>query len=219
MMPRRQPSCTSKKRADMDRDKNSAREYRNIQSEIKESCLQDYKDWVNRCVTEMEAANAVGNTRRVFAITNKLSKKPKQPPQNLSTDESGSLLKSAEEVAAVWERFLSGKFAATAEEANRPAMADIPADRAEGDTLTRKEFEAAVKKLSNNKAVGPDGVPAEAFKYSAKAKDILFLIIQQIWEQEKLSEEFGRARQIYNALQKQGGFTERPHKIPMYRPP
>ena len=56
------------------------------------------------------------------------------------------------------------------------------------DLLTRVEFESAVRKMSINKAVGPDGVPAEAFKYSTKARGILFLIIQQIWEQEELTE-------------------------------
>ena len=53
-----------------------------------------------------------------------------------------------------------------------------------------------MRKLSNDKAVGPDGVPAEVFKYNTKARDILFLIIQRIWEQEALTEVFGRIKFI-----------------------
>ena len=159
----------------------------------------------------MEAANAADNTSRVFQITNKLSRKPKQPPQNLSKDESGSLLKAADEVAAVWERFLGKKFAATVEEGNRPAMTDIPADRDEGDRLTREEFDAAVKKMSNSKAVGPDGVPAEVFKYNTKVRDILFLIVQHIWDHEELPEEFGRAK-FTMFFKSKGGSPDDPTK-------
>ena len=48
-----------------------------IQKEIKSSCLQDFVDWVNDNVKAMEAANAVGDTRKIFSIVNYLSKKGK----------------------------------------------------------------------------------------------------------------------------------------------
>ena len=34
-----------------------------------------------------------------------------------------------------------------------------------------KEFNEAIKPMSNMKAVGPDGVPSEAIKYSPSVKD------------------------------------------------
>ena len=83
----------------------------------------------------MEKTNLCQDTRTVFAITNKLSKRPKPPPQNLSTDGKGNLLESAEETANAWYKFLEAKFRVTpAEEATRPEMVKIPSFRAE-DTL------------------------------------------------------------------------------------
>ena len=115
------------KRSKMNRRKNSKADYMAINEEIKESRKQDYKDWINQCVSEMEDANAKNNSRKVFSILNKLSKKPKPPPQNLKTNEQGKPLTSAKEAANVWLRFLKGKFAATDVELNeRQAMDDIP---------------------------------------------------------------------------------------------
>ena len=62
---------------------NSRSEFAAAQAAIKESSLQDYKDWVNNRVTEMESAYAVNNTRKVFSIVDKeLIRKPK-PPQKI----------------------------------------------------------------------------------------------------------------------------------------
>ena len=44
--------------------------------------------------------------------------------------------------------------------------------------------------LPNNKAVGPDGVSAEAFKYCPAARDVLFEIILHIWAAEDLPASF-----------------------------
>ena len=57
-------------------------------------------DWVEESITDLEEANVVGNTTRVFKIVKKLSNKPKPPPVNLTHDKDGSLLKSPQEVAA-----------------------------------------------------------------------------------------------------------------------
>lgn len=61
-----------------------------------ESYIQDYKNWVNERVSEMEIVNAKNDARKVFAIVNQLSKQPKPPPQNITADKQGYLLESAE---------------------------------------------------------------------------------------------------------------------------
>ena len=45
--------------------------------------MQDYKDWVEGRVREMEVANARNDVRKVFAIVNQLSKKVKPPHKTL----------------------------------------------------------------------------------------------------------------------------------------
>ena len=165
-----------------------------MKAQIKDSSLQDFKDWVNENVDMMEAAYARGNTSKVFKIVNKLSRKAKPPPQNLTRDKNGKLLESAEELAATWKQFLQEKFAATEREAQRPEMEQIPSYRAPNAELTLSEFNKAVAKLPNHKAVGPDGIPAEVIKSCPAVRRCLFTIIQSIWKEEKLPDSFALAR-------------------------
>ena len=90
------------KREKMNPRKCSREKYEALQSKIKESSLRDFKSWINANVQDMERSYAQKNTRKLFAIVNKLSKKAKPPPQNLKTDESDKLLESSTEAAKVW---------------------------------------------------------------------------------------------------------------------
>ena len=73
-------------------------------------------------------------------------------------------------------------------------MAQIPEHREPSSSLSRKEFDEAVNLMANMKAVGPDGVPAEAIKYSPSVKETLFQITKAIWDNEALPADFVQAR-------------------------
>ncbi len=62
----------------------------------------------------------------------------------------------------------------------------------EGNTgMEREEVENAMKKMKNNKAVGPDNIPVEAWKALGKeGVDILWGLIRKIEEQEVIPEEW-----------------------------
>ena len=47
--------------------------------------------------------------------------------------------------------------------------------------------------MSNNKAAGPDGIPAEAIKYCPQVKRALFEIINDMWTHEKIPDGFVKA--------------------------
>ena len=124
--------------------------------------MRDFKDWLDEVVTDMEAANTVGDTKKLFKMVKHVSKRAKPPPKNLTSDTNGSLLKSPEEVARMWSEFLEKTFAATDREVNvRGPLPPLPSIRRSSDALTRDEFEKAVSIMKNGKATGPDGVPAE----------------------------------------------------------
>ena len=143
----------------------------------------------------MEAANDQGNTRKAYAVLKHLTKKPKAPPQGLTRQADGELITSPEEAAAIWQKFLSEKFDSTkAEKEDRPAMPQIPPHRESTSAISRNEFNDAVRLMSNMKAMGPDGVPAEAIKYSPAVNEALFQIIKTIWDNEELPSEFAQAR-------------------------
>ena len=104
----------------------SRKDLNNLQKRIQESCLNDFKKWVLDVVVDMEKADAVGNTKKVFNLVKMLSNKPRTPPTNLTSDDAGNLLRSPEDIAKIWEKFLSEKFAATPEEQLRPDMPPLP---------------------------------------------------------------------------------------------
>ena len=168
------------KRKRMNRMNSSRADFKKIQKAINDSCLKDYVEWVDSCVQEMEKANSYGDVRKIYNLVNKVSKKPKPPPSNLTTDEEGNLLKSPQDVVDMWERFLKNKFKATDAEASRPPLEPLPKARSEEDALQRKEFENALKRMGNAKATGPDEIPIEVYKKCPKLKAELFQFTKQV---------------------------------------
>ena len=179
--PSRSTRSRKRKRRRARRLKQSARD---ITLRIKNSCFDDYRVWVEKCVLDIEKANAVGDTRRIYKIVKKLAGKPKPPPANLTKDAQGNLLQSPVATANTWYNFLKPKFAATEREAARPPMSPIPEYRGPNAELTRKEFEVALNSLDSGKATGPDNVPVEVFRNCPKIKSSLFNLLSYIWRHE-----------------------------------
>ena len=61
------------------------------------------------------------------------------------------------------------------------------------NTLSVEEVWAAVKSLKNHKAVGADGIPIEVYKLSAPAFRLLYELLERVWREETVPEEFGVA--------------------------
>lgn len=102
------------------------------------------------------------------------------------------LEESAKEAAELWYKFLSNsnKFDATTARRSR-AKTHIPKDRSPQSALTYKEFDEAVSRMSsNNKVVGPDGIPVEAIKHYPQIKRVMYEIINSMWTQETIPSDF-----------------------------
>jgi len=55
------------------------------------------------------------------------------------------------------------------------------------DVPTKEEVKAAVDKLKNNKAPGPDGIPSEILKEGYKCmENRIYELIIQIWNEERI---------------------------------
>ena len=120
------------------------------------------------------------------------------------------MLKDAKEVAARWFKFLKQKFSATVDErVRRPPMPPLP--QAEiGNTLSVEEATRAIEKLSSGKACGPDGIPGEVFKRVPICKKALVELLQRIWVDEEVPEEFAKA--VFVMLYKNKGSPNDPSK-------
>ena len=75
-------------------------EYKELQAQIKQSGLDDYKDWVAAQGEILSAANGRGDTKKIYEVVNALKGKSDKPPKNLTTDGNGNLLQGAEDVAS-----------------------------------------------------------------------------------------------------------------------
>ena len=73
------------------------------EDDLEDDSDDKYLTWTNTIKTDR-------NVRRTRTIFNLLSTKPNPPPHNLRTDENGNLLKSADEVATIWNRLLKKKY-------------------------------------------------------------------------------------------------------------
>ena len=62
------------------------------------------------------------------------------------------------------------------------------------DELKRCEFEEALKKLRNDKATGPDGIPIEVYKKCPKLKEELFQFTKFVWDNEAIPENLRVAK-------------------------
>ena len=57
--------------------------------------------------------------------------------------------------------------------------------------INRKEVEVALKGMKHGKAMGPDGIPVEVWKsLGEEGVDMLLDLLQKIFEQEKMPEEW-----------------------------
>ena len=107
----------------------TAGEFKELQSQIQQSSLDDYKEWVQQQSETLAEANGRGDTKKIFEVVNTLKGKAEKPPANLTTDGQGSMLRNAEDVADRWYNFLSKKFVATELETQRAAMPALPNTR------------------------------------------------------------------------------------------
>ena len=156
---------------------------------IQRSCRNDYRKWVTNWTEKIEKEFRAGNAKAIYAGVKALcgTKKPyatKQP----TIDSNGNRIDGPEELAAVWKKFLNKKFSPTELENLRNEFEALPANEG-AEELERKEFEEAVKHMKNGKATGSDGIPAEVFKNSAVAKDMLFEFLSKVWKKESVPPE------------------------------
>ena len=127
------------------RMKGTESQYKAVQSDIKASCLNDYKTWVNEWVDKIQLANGPqGDTKSIYEAVKKLEAKPEKPPINLTQDKDGKLLSGAKDVARVWEKFLLEKFSTTTEEDDRPEMQTLPNAQGGHDMLTAAEVDKGI---------------------------------------------------------------------------
>ena len=169
---------------------------------IRVACRNDYRKWVSIWVEKIEKADRQGDTKTIFQGVKALSgskqggsvAQPTMHMEEVHDKETGkkkpratSRIDGPEELADVWHEFLEKKFSQSELEKLRSEFDSLP-ETGENDALTKKEFEEAVNKLKCGKATGADCIPAEVWKHSTVAKEVLFEFLQAVWNKEEVPE-------------------------------
>ena len=156
---------------------------------IKRSARQDYRDFVDSIVEDVEKCNRSGNTREMFRLAKSLTSKGNgsrftQP----TTDNNGDLIISSDQQLESWASFLEEKFKARP---NEPEVFIPEPNSDENITdLTLEEVEDCMKSLKSNKACGPDTIPVEQYKSSDAATNELYDVLLSIWQEESIPDDF-----------------------------
>ncbi|CAM9660860.1 unnamed protein product, partial [Ascophyllum nodosum] len=82
-------------------------------------------------------------------------------------DEDGKLLRKLEEIRARWKRYSTSSLNTTSTTLNRTIIEGLsskPIALSLGDPPVVNETKKALRSMANNKAMGPDELPAELLK-------------------------------------------------------
>ena len=113
-------------------------------------------------------------------------------------DEDGKLLRKLEEIRARWKRYSTSSLNTTSTTLNRTIIEGLsskPIALSLGDPPVVDETKKALRSMANNKAMGPDELPAELLKLglSDSSHEILLAIdgiIVAVWMTEEVPQEW-----------------------------
>ena len=81
-------------------------QWKNENKAIQNSCREDYRTYVDNILSEMEAADAVGNIRELSRLTKVLGGRTKQSLVMPSKDLNGKPITSIDQQLKAWNTFL-----------------------------------------------------------------------------------------------------------------
>ena len=138
------------------------------------SSRDDYREYVNGLLDDIEGAESVGNMRKVT----KLANKDRFSNINPSKGADGKKIVSTTHLLGEWKTFLGSKFKRPASDENR----NIESTAAQEDSLSVNELNACL--LASGKATGWDNIPIGAYRGSLGARSQLFRICRLMWTTE-----------------------------------
>ena len=162
-------------------------QYTEANKDVKKSVRKDKRKFVDELAKEAEAAARQHNVKALYDTTKQLSRKFKAT-NHLIRDLNGHLLTTTEEQHKRWVEHFQQLL-------NRPPLMESPSANQKLDITceppTRTEVEKVIQSLKNNKAAGPDNIPAEVLRADITTSvNILHGLLIKIWDQEYIPSEW-----------------------------
>ena len=151
---------------------------------VRESCRNDYRDYISKVVSDMETADRSGNFREVSKLVRVLANKRSSSIMPCK-DHSGNLITSSEQLLHAWNTFLGKKFAAPTCDSGKSREATVSPE----DHLSDDELDKSLFAMKPGKAPGWDVAPVELYQNSETARAELYRILRLIWDNEDIPVE------------------------------
>ena len=175
--------------------------YRELNRTIHQECRIAKERWMDEKCTEVEDLSK-RDQQLMYSKVNDIIKKKKSNKNVAIKKADGTIAMDIEDVKTRWNEYVSELYHDV-----RPEENDIEIANDEGPEIMRSEVEAAIKEMKAGKAVGGDGVAAEALQALGDfAIDQLTSLFQQIYQSGNIIDEM--CDSVFVALPKVEGTLE-----------
>ena len=123
----------------------NADQCKSVSRAITNSARDDYHSYVDRIITDIEAADATGNTRQITCLTKLLSGRSAKPTIMPSKDLSSNPIMSTDQLLSAWNAFLSKKFFSPPADLQRRRVHTASLD----ESITNQELEECLAALKS----------------------------------------------------------------------
>ncbi|XP_025996626.2 uncharacterized protein LOC105203684 [Solenopsis invicta] len=165
--------------------------YNDINRNIKRSAIRDRRRWINSLAEAAQTAAESHNSRELYRITKRLSARSFNINVPVRSKE-GDLLNTREDQLSRWREYFEQLLNNTAQTDNTQDVTEcdegIVNDPEEALNINcevpgKSEIRTAVRELKNNKAAGPDDIPAEILKADVEATvELLYPLLKHAWD-------------------------------------
>uniref|UniRef100_A0A8D9DT62 Craniofacial development protein 2 n=1 Tax=Cacopsylla melanoneura TaxID=428564 RepID=A0A8D9DT62_9HEMI len=181
--------------------------YKRIKNTVTTECRKAKERWMDENSAEIEYMMN-RNNNGVYAKVKRLQYEPKTR-SNIVKDKEGKIMFDNEKVANRWKEYMEELYVGqeiTNEDQYIENEEEV-GNNMKGPPIDENEFNKALKEISDRKATGVDGIPAEILKsLDDKTKKSLFKIISNAYENGSLPSDFIQSRTI--TIPKKGSATE-----------
>ena len=174
------------------RDGVQSAKYKRLNKKVHKACRKAKKNYMNNIASEAEAAFKLGASRKVFDAVKRLVGKKGSTSGIGVKDENGNLILDRSAIKKRWETYCRNLFSKDVQDKDDDddATDDVPENELEPEVLL-DEIRKAIHKLKNDKAVGLDGIPAEALKAGGETVvSLLKSIIDHVWKTGEWPDEW-----------------------------
>ena len=179
--------------------KSDEQKYKNLNNEIKRKCNKAKEKWINDQCLEIEVKQN-RDSKYVHSKIKEVSGKKGCPNIGCIKSKEGNIQMNKEEVLNRWSEYIEDLFNDNREE--QIIKKDI-----EGLPILKQEVEAAIKKMKNGKATGPDNIPVEIIvALDDLGIEAVTKLLNSIYDSGKIPSDL--LKSIFIALPKSPGATE-----------